>query len=184
MKHLIVALAVAAVSLPAAASAQQGTAQTIDPQLVKKCTLCHSSQRFLTVNPAQLKELVTRMAEKFPDWFKDAEQQDLVTKLEALLNDSQVVAGRAQWDETVARGKALFADPSLGVGSKSCAGCHAPESLRNVADAYPKFDAKTGRYISLQERIDQMIVGQMGGKRLPLGDVRTVSLEAYLKSLR
>jgi cytochrome c553 len=183
MRHLIVALAVAA-ALPAAALAQQGTAQAVDPQLVKKCTLCHSSQRFLTANPAQLKELVERMAQKFPDWFKDAEQQELVAKLDALLGDPKVVAGRAQWDETVARGKALFADASLGVGAKSCAGCHAPESLRNVADAYPKFDAKTGRHISLQERIDQMIVGQMGGKQLPLGDIRTVSLEAYLKSLR
>ena len=184
MKHLVIALAVVAAALPALAGAQQGNSPTIDPQLVKKCTLCHSSQRFLTANPAQLKELVERMAQKFPDWFKDAEQQSLVAQLETLLNDPQVVAGRAQWDETVARGKALFSDPSLGVGTKSCAGCHAPESLRNVADAYPRFDPKSGRHISLQERIDQMIVGQMGGKRLPLGDIRTVSLEAYLKSLR
>jgi len=184
MKHLVIALAVTAAALPAAVGAQQTAAPAIDPQLVKKCTLCHSSQRFLSTNPAQLKELVERMAQKFPDWFKDAEQQELVAKLDALLKDPQVAASRAQWDETVARGKALFADPSLGVGSKSCAGCHTPASLRNIADAYPKFDAKSGRHISLQERIDQMIVGQMGGKRLPLGDIRTVSLEAYLKSLR
>jgi cytochrome c len=184
MKHFVAALAFAILALSAAAGAQQRTGPTVDPQLVKKCTLCHSSQRLLSTNPAQLKELVERMAQKFPDWFKDTEQQELVTKLDALLKDPQVAASRAQWDETVARGKALFSDPSLGVGAKSCAGCHATEALRGVADAYPKFDAKIGRHISLQERIDQMIVGQMGGKRLPLGDIRTVSLEAYLKSLQ
>jgi cytochrome c553 len=184
MKQHIVALAFAAAMLPAVAGAQQVSGPTVDPQLVKKCTLCHSSQRFLSANPAQLKELVERMAQKFPDWFKDTEQQELVAKLDALLNDPRVAADRAQWDETVARGKALFADPSLGVGAKSCAGCHTPESLRNVADSYPKSDARSGRLISLQERIGQMIVGQMGGKQLPLGDIRTVSLEAYLKSLR
>jgi cytochrome c len=184
MKHFVAALAFAILALSATAGAQQRTGPTVDPQLVKKCTLCHSSQRLLSTNPAQLKELVERMAQKFPDWFKDTEQQELVAKLDALLKDPQVAASRAQWDETVARGKALFSDPSLGVGAKSCAGCHAAEALRGVADAYPKFDAKVGRHISLQERIDQMIVGQMGGKRLPLGDIRTVSLEAYLKSLQ
>lgn len=184
MRHVMTALAVAFLALPAVAGAQPGTGPAIDPQLVKKCTLCHSSQRFLTTDPAQLKELVERMAQKFPDWFKDSAQQDLVAKLDALLNDPGVAAARAQWEETVARGKSLFSDASLGVGAKSCAGCHSPEALRGVADAYPKFDGKAGRHISLQERIDQMIVGQMGGKRLPLGDIRTVSLEAYLKSLQ
>ena len=165
-------------------SAQQAAAPQPSENLLKKCTLCHSEQRFLNANPAQLAEMVARMSSKFPDWIAAAEQKGLVDELEKVLNDPRTVARRREWDEMVARGRALFSDPSLGVGAKSCAGCHDTAKLVNVADAYPKMDAKTGRYISLQERISQMIVGQMGGKQLPLGDIRMVALETYLKSLR
>ena len=169
-------------SVPAAS--QQPAAPKPSENLLKKCTLCHSEQRFLTANPSQLAEMVERMSSKFPDWIAAAEQKALVDELEKVLNDPRTVARRREWDEMVARGRALFSDPSLGVGTKSCAGCHDTATLVNVADAYPKYDATTGRHVSLQERISQMIVGQMGGKQLSLGDIRMVALEAYLKSLR
>jgi hypothetical protein len=43
---------------------------------------------------------------------------------------------------------------------------------------------KLGRLVSLQERLQMMIQAQLGGAALPLGDPRTVDLEAYVKSLQ
>src|SRR5512139_4074538 len=93
---------------------QESAAPQPSETLLKKCTLCHSEKRFLDANPAQLAEMVARMSSKFPDWIAAAEQKGLVDELEKVLNDPRTVARRREWEETVARGRALFSDPSLG----------------------------------------------------------------------
>ena len=101
-----------------------------------------------------------------------------------MLNDPAVTLRRQAWDALLADGKALFADASLGSTGKSCSSCHEEDSLRGVAGDYPKFDAKVNRHVSLLDKINWMIANNMMGKTLPLGDPKSVALEAYLKSLR
>jgi cytochrome c len=179
---LILALALA---LPHAAAAQPAAPAAVEADpLLAKCTACHSIERLLRSDPAQVKALVERMALKNPAWFADTDRGALVAAIGRLLADPRVAARRAAWDETVARGRAAFADTQLGTTGKSCSSCHKPEGLRGTADRYPQFDEKLGRLVSLQERLRLMIVSKLGGKELPLGDIRTVALEAYLKSLQ
>lgn len=175
---------VLALSLPGIAGAQQPAGTPESDLLNTKCSLCHTGHRLLTADPAQVKDLVERMEAKNPDWFKGTEKAHLVEALATLLKDPQIAARRTAWDETVAQGKALFSDASLGASGKSCQSCHTAAAMRRVADDYPKFDGALNRYISFQERISLMISGKMGGKVLPLGDPRPVALEAYLKSVR
>ncbi len=101
-----------------------------------------------------------------------------------MLNDPRVIEQRMALEEAVGKGKALFGDASLGRNGKSCADCHTEDSLRGVADAFPKFVEKAGRLMSLYDTVNLMISSNMNGKNLPLGDERITSLEAYLKSLR
>lgn len=183
MKTLAVLAFAAILGLPAAAFAQPAAPGEED-LIQKKCALCHTGHRVYSADPAQIKGLVERMAAKNPEWFKDADKGHLVAGLAKVLNDPQIAARRQDWEATVARGREVFADASLGKSGKSCASCHKPEALRGVADGYPAYDQKAGRYISLQERLQKMIVTKLAGAEVPLGDPRTVALEAYLKSLR
>lgn len=56
----------------------------------------------------------------------------------------------------VERGVKLWSEPA-GVGGRSCASCHheAPASMKGVAAAYPRIDAKSGRLLDLEGRINQ-----------------------------
>lgn len=183
MKTLTVLALAVALGFPAIATAE--VAASAEGDLIqKKCALCHTGHRIYNADPAQIKELVERMTAKNPEWFKDADKGHLVAGLAKLLNDPQIVTRRKDWEATVAKGKAVFADASLGKSGKSCSSCHKPEALRGVSDGYPAYDKATGRYISLQERLQKMIVSKLDGAEIPLGDPRTVALEAYLKSLR
>lgn len=178
----ILALA-AALVLPAIAAAQAAE-PTVEDLIQKKCSICHTGHRILSADPAKIKDLVERMESKNPDWFKDTDKGHLVAALAKLLNDPQIVARRKDWEAMVAKGKEVFADTHLGTTGKSCASCHRPEALRGVSDKYPAYDAQLARYVSLQERLQRMIVSKLTGPEIPLGDPRTVALEAYLKSLR
>ena len=53
-------------------------------------------------------------------------------------------------------GEALWSRPA-GAAGKACAGCHADaaESMKGVAARYPAFDARAGRPIDLEQRINQ-----------------------------
>lgn len=170
--------------LPVAAAAQRPAASPDEDLLVNKCSLCHTMNRMYALDPARAKEMVDRMTAKNPDWFQDVDKAHVVEALAKLLNDPGIVARRKAWEETVAKGKALFADPGLGTVGKACAGCHAPEALRRVAEEYPSYDLKLNRYISMTERINLMIADKMAEPALPPGDARLVELEAYLKTLR
>jgi cytochrome c553 len=180
----ILAIALPALALPLAAGAQMPATSPGHELLNAKCTRCHSSDRVLKADPKEIKAIIERMEQKSPELFRDTDNAALTEGLLKVLNDPAVAAGRTAWDETVAKGAAVFKDPALGNSGKSCSSCHRPEDLRGTADRYPTFDAKLGRLVSLQERLRIMIQSKLGGKELPLGDIRTISLEAYIKSLQ
>jgi hypothetical protein len=180
----ILALAVTLVGLSLEAAAQMDSTSPAHQLINAKCTRCHTADRVLKADPRQLKGVIDRMEQKNPELFRDTDNATLTESLLKILNDPAVAASRAAWDETVAKGQEVFKDASLGTTGKSCNSCHRPEDLRGTAERYPKFDAKLGRLVSLQERLRMMIQTKLGGKELPLGDIRTVALEAYIKSLQ
>jgi hypothetical protein len=149
-----------------------------------KCTLCHTSMRVYTADTAKLKEIVDRMTAKNPEWFKDTDSRHLMEALSRLLDDPKVAAQRKAWEEAVARGRALYTDRSLGTSGKACVDCHVEGSLGRVKDLYPRYDEKTNRYESLEERLTTMIVTKLGGAAPAAGDPRLSDLTIYLKSLR
>jgi len=175
--------ALAAAALLAAATGS--AAATSEEELIaSKCTLCHTKAAVYTVDSAKLRETVERMTAKNPDWFKDVEMRHLLESLEKMVADPRVAEARAAWDAAAARGKALFADPSLGTTGKSCADCHSAASLGRVKDGYPRFNPELGRAESLEERLDAMVRVKLKGAGLPLGDERSTALAIYLKTLR
>jgi len=149
-----------------------------------KCTLCHTSLRVYTADTANLKELVERMTAKNPDWFKDTDSRHLMEALATMVKDPKVAAQRKAWEEAAARGKALYADRSLGTAGKACIDCHAEGSLGRVKDLYPKYNEQLNRYESMEERLSSMIVTKLGGAPPAVGDQRVSDLGFYLKSLR
>lgn len=183
MKTLAVLAFSSVLGLSAAAVAQTA-APAADDLIQKKCSLCHTGHRIYNADPSQLKGLVERMEAKNPEWFKDADKGHLAAALAKMLDDPQIVARRKDWEAAVARGKEVFADAALGTNGKSCSSCHPPETLAGVTERYPAYDTAAGRYISLQERLQKMIVTKLAGPEIPLGDPRTVALETYLKSIR
>jgi len=180
----VIALAFPLLALSPEAAAQMSATSPAHELINATCTRCHSSDRVLKADPKQLKGILERMERKNPEFFRDTDNAALTEGLLKVLNDPAVAAGRTAWDETVAKGQDVFKDASLGTTGKSCNSCHRPEDLRGTADRYPTFDAKLGRLVSLQERLRMMIQSKLGGKELPLGDIRTVALEAYIKSLQ
>ncbi len=179
------ALAVAAFLAAGLAPAVEGAMTDEERRIIReKCTLCHTDERILTSDPAGIRKVLDAMVAKNPGFFADVQTDALSAALEKMLNDPEVAARRKAWDGLVARGEALFSDPSLGTSGKSCASCHTTDSLKGVVPAYPKFDRKLNRHVSLLDKVNMMISSNMLGRELPLGDPRTTALEAYLKSLR
>jgi thiosulfate dehydrogenase len=72
----------------------------------------------------------------------------------------------------------------------ACQSCHLDAgtkpsgiALIGVARAYPKFSARSGRVISLTERIDECMTRSMNGKPLPEGSREMAAFVAYIGSL-
>jgi thiosulfate dehydrogenase len=70
----------------------------------------------------------------------------------------------------------------------ACQDCHldagtnrAAVPLVGVLRTYPKFSARSGRVISLAERIDECMTRSMNGRRLPDGSREMAAFLAYLK---
>lgn len=149
-----------------------------------KCELCHTMMRGYVMDATKLQEIVDRMTAKNPEWFKDVDSRHIVQVLGTMLKDPKVAALRKAWEESVARGRALYADRSLGTSGKACVDCHAEGSLGSVKDLYPKYNEKLNRYESMEERLSSMIVTKLGGAPPAVGDPRLTDLTLYLKSLR
>ena len=167
-----------------AAAAPAGAADAEKDLLGAKCTLCHTSDRIYTTDTSKLAELVARMTAKNPEWFRGVDSPHLMGALTAMLSDPQVAAQRAAWEKTVARGRALFLDRTLGSTGKACGDCHPEGSLGRVKDQYPKFNPELGRFESIDERVAGMISRKLGGEAPALGDERLGALVLYLRSLR
>ena len=103
-------------------------------------------------------------------------------------------------DDLVGYGKKLVAQTFAEIGPDTskpfagnrlaCQNCHldagsnhAGIPLIGVAKAYPKFSARSGRVISLTERIDECMTRSMNGKSLPEGSREREAFLAYIGSL-
>jgi thiosulfate dehydrogenase len=70
----------------------------------------------------------------------------------------------------------------------ACKNCHLDAgtdrvglALVGVARTYPKFSTRSGRVISLAERIDECMTRSMNGRKLPAGSREMAAYLAYLK---
>lgn len=166
------------------ALAQGGAAPTDDEILNAKCTLCHSGHRIYQLKPEEIRPVVERMRTLNPDWITTTESDHIVAVIAKLLDDPSAIATRVAWSEAVERGAALFKDARLGTTGKSCLSCHQSGSLRNVEDAFPKYDPVRKRFVEISEAINFMIQERMKGAPLPPNDQRYFDLLTYIKTLK
>lgn len=103
-------------------------------------------------------------------------------------------------DDPVSYGRKLVAQTFAEIGPDTskpfagnrlaCQNCHLDAGsdhtgipLIGVAKAYPKFSARSGRVISLAERIDECMTRSMNGKPLPEDSRERAAFLAYIASL-
>jgi thiosulfate dehydrogenase len=103
-------------------------------------------------------------------------------------------------DDPVAYGQRLVTQTFAEIGPDTqkpfagnrlaCQSCHLDAGtkpsgvpLAGVAKAYPKFSARSGRVISLTERIDECMTRSMNGTKLPEGSREMAAFVAYIGSL-
>ena len=81
----------------------------------------------------------------------------------------------------VEQGQALWAQRPAGAG-RSCADCHGAASvtMRGVAARYPVYDARLGRPVTLDQRIEQCRVDHQRAAPLPPEGDALLSLAAYV----
>ncbi|MGA2191955.1 MAG: cytochrome c peroxidase [Nitrospirota bacterium] len=86
----------------------------------------------------------------------------------------------AEKQPSIALGKKLFEDKSLGTSGKSCASCHKPDAIGGLAAKKSWFgeEAKT-----LEQAINVCITGPLAGKALPEGSVEAKSMAMYMRSM-
>jgi cytochrome c len=154
-----------------------------DKILEEKCSLCHSSKRIFSLEPDEIRPTLERMMKMNPDWFTEIDRDHVAEALAKILNNSSVIAARKAWQEAVDRGEALFKDNALAGGTdQACNSCHEANSLAKVHDAYPQYQPESKRFISLEDKINEMIVEYMGGQAIPRQDQRMVDLISFLKN--
>lgn len=170
--------------LGASIALAQQTAPTDDELLNAKCTLCHAGHRIYQLKPEEIRPVVERMRKLNPDWITTTESDHIATVIAKILDDPNALAARVAWGEAVERGGALFNDVRLGTTGKSCSSCHQPGSLRNVEDAFPKYDPALKRFVDISEAINVMIQEKMKGTPLPPNDQRYFDLLSYIKTLK
>jgi len=95
-------------------------------------------------------------------------------------------AARAALKTAIERGQALYAKRWVD-GGKPCAECHGPgpNQLRSSRlKAYPKWDKASGKVISGQQKLSQMVKEMCKGEAPALGSDDLNALEAYVSTLR
>ena len=193
LRHGILLLGTALCLTAAGTAFGQDDAQQLKNKLLaEQCNLCHSSKRIYAIDPEKIGEVVERMRKMNPDWFLDIKSEHMVQAIAAIIKDPAMVATRQAWQEAVERGEKLFADPAFGKNEYSCKSCHDPVkqaasmsmTLRNVTDAYPRWDPTLKRFVDINEAINRMIVTKLGGEQLPPNDQKLFDLLAYLKTLK
>jgi L-cysteine S-thiosulfotransferase len=63
---------------------------------------------------------------------------------------------------------------------KACAACHSPESMKGVAARYPARDAKSGRVLNLEQRINACRTGRMKAPAFAYESRELLSLTAFV----
>ena len=152
-----------------------------DALLQEKCSLCHTSKRIYVINPTKFKETIERMRKMNPDWISTIQSDHIAEVVAKLVNEPNVMAYRVAWQESLDRGEALFRNKSLGKKGSSCADCHKPEAFHQIGDAYPQWDAKRKRFLSLDETIAIMLREKVEADVAP-NDQRIMDLLIYLKT--
>ncbi|MGE5616860.1 MAG: sulfur oxidation c-type cytochrome SoxA [Bacillota bacterium] len=80
----------------------------------------------------------------------------------------------------VERGKALWSQPR-GEAKASCAQCHGDvKGMRGVAARYPRFDAKLGRVVNLDGRIDACVESRQKAPAMPFESEDRLALTALI----
>jgi sulfur-oxidizing protein SoxA len=82
----------------------------------------------------------------------------------------------------VDKGKALWSAPQ-GASGQSCASCHnaAETSMKGIGATYPKYDAKSGKVIDLEQRIG-LEQERMGAKPWAWESEQLLAMTAYIKT--
>jgi thiosulfate dehydrogenase len=118
----------------------------------------------------------------------------------ATYRPAAVATAAAPTDDLVGYGKALVSQTFAEIGPDAgkpfagnrlaCQNCHLDAGsshvgipLIGVAKAYPKFSARSGRVISLIERVNECMTRSMNGKPLPDGSREMAAFLAYIGSL-
>lgn len=101
----------------------------------------------------------------------------LSRETQAMQDDDQANPGML-W---VQEGKSLWAG-AAGAAGKSCASCHrdAAVSMKGVAARYPAFDARAGRVINLDQRINLCRVERQQAPPLAYESEELLALTAYV----
>ncbi len=88
-------------------------------------------------------------------------------------------------EEFIAKGRALFSEPKLGNGEKSCLSCHSDPvaSLGGKIQTYPKYSKVAQTIINQVHQINLCLTKPMKGQALAADDERMTALIAYLVSL-
>ena len=81
----------------------------------------------------------------------------------------------------VERGEALWSQPR-GAANASCAQCHgdAAKSMRGIAARYPRFDAKLGRVVNLDGRVNACVEGKQKARALAFESEDLLALTALI----
>lgn len=83
----------------------------------------------------------------------------------------------------VERGSALW-NKVEGEAGKSCASCHgdAETSMKGVGASYPKYDAKLGKLVNIEQRINQCRTEQMKAEAWKWESDPLLSMTAFVKT--
>ncbi|MBI5417130.1 hypothetical protein HZA55_04175 [Candidatus Poribacteria bacterium] len=155
----------------------------------KKCSSCHPTRLPLGKNKTLDEWIATvkRMQSKMNNFLTN----DEVKQLAAYLAETRGVKEDEQINEielmesTLEQGKKMFNDISIGNNGKSCTSCHDENQnpLKKKAFLYPKFFAKVGKIINLEQKVNYCIMKYMEGESLKLGSDEMISITMYLYSL-
>ena len=101
----------------------------------------------------------------------------LSRETQAMQDDDQANPGML-W---VQEGSSLWGKAE-GASGKACASCHqdAAVSMKGVAARYPAFDARAGRVINLEQRINLCRVGRQQAAPLPYESEELMALTTYV----
>jgi cytochrome c553 len=165
----------------AAADSGRAEDRPADSLLQEKCNLCHADKRIYTMDASKIKDTIERMRKMNPDWISTIQSDHIAEVVSKIVNDPNIMAQRTAWQESLDRGEALFGNKALGKKGAACADCHKPTAFHQIADAYPRWDAKRKAFVSLDEAIAIMLRDKVEAELTP-NDPRVMDLLIYLKS--